>query len=258
MRRQLPPEPLSLAAMWSRRLGLFAATVAGLAILLVRTRALDPASALATLGAAVAVALAALLLFAAACATIWRSGARGFGVALVGLFFVVATLAYPAYLAYEAVRLPVLADVSTDPADPPDFSRSATALAARQGVNHPQPPPETRAVQRAAYPDAEPIVVDLELDDAVQTVLKAANVRGWRLVEQRPPGPKSGDAHLDFLDKTRLMGFDVDVTVRLHPLAGQTRIDVRSASRYGRHDFGSNANRISTFAEELQNQLDSR
>jgi uncharacterized protein (DUF1499 family) len=258
MRRHLPPEPLSVAALWSRRLGLLSALAAALAILLVRLHKMAPTAALTTLGVAVGLSLCALLLFGAACSSIWRSGARGVGVALGGLFFILLTLAYPAYLAVEAVRLPVLADISTDIADPPDFSRSSAAFKARGDVAHAALLPTARASQRTAYPDVEPIVVDLELDETVQMVLKTAAARGWRLVDQRPPGPRSGEAHLDFIDKTRLMGFDVDVTVRLRPLAGQTRIDVRAASRYGRHDFGSNAHRISAFAEELQNQLDQR
>jgi uncharacterized protein (DUF1499 family) len=48
------------------------------------------------------------------------------------------------------------------------------------------------------------------------------------------------------------------VTIRLRPLAGQTRIDMRSASRVGRHDFGANARRIQRFAQEVQAQLDAR
>ncbi len=256
MRRHLPPEPISQAALWSRRLGLFAAVVALLALALMRLHVLEPVAALTTLGAAVAIALGALLLFVAACVTIWRSGARGLGIALGGLFLIAATLAYPSYLAFEAVRLPKLADVSTDIADPPDFSRSSAALTARGGVSHPNPPPEARAGQRAAYPDVEPIVLDIEPDEAIPLVIRTAAARGWRLVDQRAPSPRSGEAHLDFLDTSRVFGFDVDVTVRLRPLAGQTRIDVRSASRYGRHDFGSNAHRIQAFADELQNQLD--
>ena len=54
------------------------------------------------------------------------------------------------------------------------------------------------------------------------------------------------------------MGFPEDVTIRVRPLAGQTRIDIRSASRFGRHDFGGNAGRIQRFAQELQTQLDAR
>ncbi len=256
MRRHLPPEPISQAALWSRRLGLFAAVVAALAVALLRLHVLDPVAALTALGAAVAIALGALLLFAAACVTIWRSGARGLGVALGGLFFIAATLAYPSYLAFQAVRLPRLADVSTDIADPPDFSRSSAALAARGGVSHPNPSPEARAGQRAAYPDVEPIVLDIETEDAIPLVIRSAAARGWRLVDQRAASPRTGEAHLDFLDTSRILGFDVDVTVRLRPLPGQTRIDVRSASRYGRHDFGANAHRIQAFADELQTQLD--
>jgi uncharacterized protein (DUF1499 family) len=256
MRRHLPPEPMSQAALWSRRLGLFAAVVAALAVGLLRLHVLDPVAALTTLGAAVAIALGALLLFVAACVTIWRSGARGLGIALGGLFFIAATLAYPSYLAFQAVRLPKLADVSTDISDPPDFSRSSAALATRGGVSHPNPSPEARAGQRAAYPDVEPIVLDIETEDAVPLVIRAAAARGWRLVDQRAASPRTGEAHLDFLDTSRILSFDVDVTVRLRPLPGQTRVDVRSASRYGRHDFGANAHRIQAFADELQNQLD--
>jgi uncharacterized protein (DUF1499 family) len=54
------------------------------------------------------------------------------------------------------------------------------------------------------------------------------------------------------------MGFPDDVTIRIRPLAGQTRVDVRSASRFGSHDFGTNARRIEKFIEELQTQLENR
>ncbi|NBU21594.1 DUF1499 domain-containing protein [bacterium] len=62
----------------------------------------------------------------------------------------------------------------------------------------------------------------------------------------------------DAVDRSLVMGFPQDVTIRLRPLAGQTRIDIRSASRIGKHDFGDNARRIQRFAQELQVQLDAR
>jgi len=256
MRRSLPPEPVSTAAVWSRRLGLFALTLAILAVALARAHKLDPPAALASIGGAIVVALAAVLLFVTACATIWRSGAQGFGRALGGLFFAALTLGYPAFLAVEAMRYPVLADVSTDIDDPPDFSRSRAALQARGGYTPPTPPAATRAAQAAAHPDVHPIVVDLDMDEALAAVMKTAATRGWRLVDKRPPNARSGDAHVDFLVKTRVMGFDEDATVRLRPLAGQTRRDLRAASRHGRHDFGENASRIEDFAEELQTQVE--
>ncbi|MFO1104452.1 MAG: DUF1499 domain-containing protein [Methylocystis sp.] len=258
MRRHLPPEPWSKVALWSRRFAIFAATVAILAILLGRLGAIDPPSALASLGGAMALALIALLLFCAACRVIWREGRRGAGAATAALFIAALTLGYPAYLAFEAVRLPVLSDISTDIANPPHFSFSKSAVEARNGFQPPGLPARMREAQRSAYPDVEPIVVDLDTDEAFALVLKTANARGWTLVDKRPPGGRSGDGHIDFIDKTLVMGFDDDITVRFKPLPGQTRIDLRSASRYGRHDFGANAKRITAFAEELQSQLDAR
>lgn len=258
MRRQLPQEPWSQAALWSRHIAIFAATVAVMSILLARAHVIEPASALASLGSAMALALVALLLFCAACVVIWRTGRRGTGAAVGAAIIATATLAYPAYLAIQALRLPVLADISTDIDSPPYFSFSRAAYVARKGFQPKGLPARAREGQRAAYPDVEPIVVDLDADEAFALVLKTAKAVGWKPVDQRPPGGRTGEGHADFLDRTLVMGFDEDITVRLKPLPGQTRIDLRSASRYGRHDFGANAARITAFAEELQSQLNGR
>lgn len=258
MRRHIPEEPVSITAVWSRRLAVFAATVALLAVALARLNVVEPLSALAILGGGIVVALAALLLFFAASAIIWRTGRQGLGQALGGLLVAALTLGYPSYLAFEAVRLPLLADISTDTVDPPRFSLSKAAMAARGGFTPAGVAAPARQEQHGAYGDVEPIVVDLDADEAFALVLKTAAARGWRVIEQHAPGGRSGEGHVDFLDRTLVMGFYDDVTVRLRPLAGQTRIDVRSASRYGRHDFGANAKRIEQFAEELQAQLDAR
>ena len=258
MRRHLPREPWSQAALWSRHVAFFAATVAMLATILGRFRVIDPSSALASLGAAVGLSLVALLLFGAACFIIWQTGRRGMSVAAAAALIAMITLAWPAYLAIEALRLPTLSDIVTDIDDPPYFSLSRTADAARDGFQPRALTPRARAAQRAAYPDVEPIVVDLDADEALSLVLKTAKELGWRLIDQRPPGGRTGDAHADFIDQSLILGLDEDITVRLRPLAGQTRIDLRSATRHGRHDFGANARRIESFAEELQVQLDNR
>jgi uncharacterized protein (DUF1499 family) len=258
MLRQIPEEPISSAAVWCRRLGLFSVPVAVIAVALARSGAVEPQASLAVLGGAILVALVALLLFFGACVIIWQTGRRGIGDALGGLMLAALTLAYPAYLAVQAVRLPVLADISTDPGDPPSFSLSQAALKARSGYRPPPYSPDSAEPQRAAYADIEPIVVDLDADEAFQLVLDTARKQGWRVVDQRSPNGRSGVGHVDFLVRTLVMGFDDDVAVRLRPLAGQTRIDVRSASRNGRHDFGANAKRIRQFAEELQEGLNEK
>jgi uncharacterized protein (DUF1499 family) len=115
-----------------------------------------------------------------------------------------------------------------------------------------------REAQRRAFPTVSPIVLELEAEEAWQMVLKAVAARKWLVVDQVKPGGRIGVGHIDAIDATLLMGFPQDVTIRLRPLAGQTRIDIRSASRFGRHDFGVNAQRIQRFAQELQAQLDAR
>jgi uncharacterized protein (DUF1499 family) len=235
-----------------------AVLIALFAVGMARLHTVEPTAALAVLGAAITLALVALLLFGAACADIWRTGRRGVAEAVGGLIMAALILAYPAYLSLQAIRLPVLADVSTDIADAPNFSFSGAAYKARAGFRTPTVPASARQEQAAAYPDVETIVVDIEVDEAFPFVLKAAAARGWRVIDQHPPGGRAGEAHADFLDRSLVMGFDEDITVRLRPLPGQTRIDLRAASRYGRHDFGANARRIERFAEELQTQLDAR
>lgn len=258
MRRHLPEEPMSAAAVWSRKIALMAVLVALLAVGMARLRSVEPTASLAVLGGAITLALVALLLLGAACVDIWRTGRRGVAQAAWALILTVLTLAYPAYLSFQAVRLPVLADISTDVVDPPNFSFSGAAFKARDGFRPPTLSAAARREQGEAYPDIETIIVDIDADEAFPLVLKAAAARGWRLVDQHPPGGRSGDGRADFLDRTLVMGFDEDITIRLRPLPGQTRIDLRAASRYGRHDFGANARRIEQFAEELQTQLAER
>jgi uncharacterized protein (DUF1499 family) len=258
MRHLILEEPYSVAAVWSRRLASFAIAVALISVVLARSGTIDIAAVLAVFGASILIACVAVLLAGAAAVIIWRLGRRGTGMVVASLFLSAITLAGPAYFTAQAVRLPLLNDVSTDLNEPPEFSRSPRAIAARGDIDHGAIPAEWRDAQRKAYPSLQPIVLDLDVDDAWPLVLKAIEARKWRIVEQTKPGGRIGIGHIDAVDRTRIMGFSDDVTIRVRPLAGQTRIDVRSASRYGRHDFGANASRVQAFSNELQAQLDAR
>jgi uncharacterized protein (DUF1499 family) len=98
------------------------------------------------------------------------------------------------------------------------------------------------------------VLLDLEADDAYKAVLKIAAAKHWQIVEQIPPGGRSGIGHVDAVVRGLVLGLRDDVTIRIRPLAGQTRVDIRSVSRVGRHDFGNNANRIEQFAAALQTE----
>lgn len=254
MRRLILEEPYSRAAIWSRRLAVFALAVAATAVALSRAGAVEPAGALAVLGASLVLACLAGLLSATAAIVIWRTGRRGAGIASVGLILALALLAYPAWLSWRAITLPAINDVSTDldPQTPVNFLRSIKALEARGGRTPPEPDAEAREAQERAYPKVQPILVDMEANEAYQLALEAAKTRGWRIVDAIAPSVREGVGHIDASDKSLFLGFVDDIAIRIKPEANQTRIDIRSASRIWRHDFGANARRIRKFSDAVQ------
>ena len=257
MRHLIIEEPYSDSALWSRRLAFFAIAVIMTGVLLARV-GLDPFAVLAVLGSAIMIACLAILCAGAATIAIWRTGRRGVGRLLAGGFIAALVLAYPSYLAYQTLRLPALHDISTDVEDPPAFSLSQHALAIRKGFVPAPVPAAWRERQLAAYPDIQPIILDLDGDDAYQTVLHTIAARHWTIVEAHPPGGRFGLGHVDAIARGLVLGFANDVTIRVRPLAGQTRIDIRSVSRIGRHDFGANDRRILAFADELKTEADQK
>ncbi|MBV9558446.1 MAG: DUF1499 domain-containing protein, partial [Pseudolabrys sp.] len=120
-RRPFTEEPVSRLAAWSARLGIFALAVAALSVVIVRSGYLEIVPAMATFGAALVCAGLAILLALASSVPIWRQGLSGVGRAVLGFFLGCALLAYPGYLGFRATRLPAIADVTTNPNNPPRF-----------------------------------------------------------------------------------------------------------------------------------------
>lgn len=259
MRRLILEEPVSRAAVWSRRAAIFALATAGVAIVLSRFGGVEPAAALTVFSAALALAFLAVLLAGAAAVVIWRTGRRGAGQAALGLALSLALLADPAYLTIAALRLPAINDVTTDLDSPPSFMISAKAREARAGRAPPPWNAETGAQQKAAYPEVQPILVDLEAAQAYELALRIAKDLGWRVVDANPPNLRvDGVAQIEAVDRSLLFGFADDIVIRIRPLASQTRIDLRSSSRIGKHDFGANARRIDRFTAAVQESMQER
>ena len=68
--------------------------------------------------------------------------------------------------------------------------------------------------------------------------------RKWRVVDARAPLAGRRDGRIEAVARTAIMGFRDDVVIRIRPDPDGARIDIRSTSRYGRHDFGTNAARV--------------
>lgn len=248
---RLPFARDSRFTLWAERIALLAIPLAVLAILLARSGRAEPAHAVGVLVVAALLAMLALAVAGVGAIDMWRNGRTGLVRLFRTIVFALAVLGGPAYLAFEAGRLPLLNDVTTDLDEPPEFSRSAAALAARKGHVPPVRDPRERERQRPAYPDIRPLVLDMEADQAFRLVLEAVQALRWRVIEQSAPGGRSGQGRIEAVAETMLMRFQDDITIRLRPTPAGTRVDIRSASRIGRHDFGANAKRIRRLVEEI-------
>jgi uncharacterized protein (DUF1499 family) len=251
IRRRIAEEPTSRLAIWARRFAMFSLPVAMLAIIIGRTGLLEFGPVLVTFGAALVLAFIGIALAFGAFVVIWRDGLDGLGYALFAALVGVLLLGYPTYLGIKGYNLPPISDITTDPIDPPRFE--AIARVRNRDAN-----PVAYAglyaaeLQHAAYPDVEPLFTDANAQaayDATMTVL--TKKRKWRVIDQRPPLTGRREGHIEAVARTAIMGFPDDVVVRIRADGDGARVDARSASRYGRYDFGTNAARIKSLLDDI-------
>ena len=159
------------------------------------------------------------------------------------------------YLGVKAYRLPAIYDITTDPIDPPKFEAIAR-LRPRDANPVAYAGLYTAEQQRVAYSDIEPDLTTASPQEAYNAVLKVIAKRKWHVVDARPPqayAPRDG--LIEAIARTPILGFRDDVAVRVRATQEGSRIDVRSASRYGRHDLGTNAARVRALIDEVDEAL---
>lgn len=249
-------EPVSPLASWARRLAVFSLVATPASILVVRFGFLDFKPALATFFAALACAGLSIVVSLAAFIAIWQNGSRGMTRILLALVLNTLILAYPAYLLYKYKTLPPIHDITTDPIDPPRFDALAR-LRTSEGMNSPVYPGLYSAEQqRIAYPDIEPISLDVSPQKAYDVTLQLVTRRKWLIIDERPPLPPQRIGRIEAVARTPVMGFREDVSIRVVPYEDGSRVDIRSSSRYFEHDFGSNAARITKLTDDLNEIID--
>jgi len=254
-RRRLADERTSRLAIWARRCALFSLAATVLAIAIVRSGLLEIVPALATFAGSLLFAVFAIVLALGALVVIWKDGIDGAGHAFAALAISIALLAYPGYLGVRAYRLPMINDVTTDPVDPPRFDVVAR-LRPRGTVEYAGL--YAAEQQRIAYPDIEPLRVSVTPQIAYEETMKVIAKRKWRPLVDRAPQPGRRDGQIELVARTAIMGFRDDVAIRIRVDPEGARIDVRSASRYGRHDFGANASRIRGLLEDIDDLINLR
>ncbi len=165
-------EPVSGLANWARNLAVFSVVAVLVSIIIVRFGFLEMKPALATFFGALAIAGISILVGFAAFVAIWRNGTRGMARILLAFLIDALVLGYPAFLAVQYRRLPPIHDITTDPIDPPRFEALAR-LRTGEGTNTAVYAGLYSAErQRQAYPDIEPVDLEIPADRAYAIALK--------------------------------------------------------------------------------------
>jgi uncharacterized protein (DUF1499 family) len=253
-RYTLADEPMSRLAIWARRMALFSLSAVIVSIIIVRSEWLDIGPAITTFVVALAPSILALTLALAALVVIWTDGLRGLGRTFAAMAIAMGLLAYPAYLAYRAYKLPWLYDITTDPIDPPRYEALAR-LRPRDANPIAYAGLYAAERQRAAYPDIEPLDEDATPEVAFKVALAVITKRKWIIIDRRPPQPTRREGHIEAVARTLIMGLRDDIVVRVRGGADGSRIDVRSSSRFGSFDFGSNATRVRALINDIDDAI---
>jgi uncharacterized protein (DUF1499 family) len=198
-------------------------------------------------GAYVAIAAAALSLLLLLLSAVNRRFGAGV-VAIAVLTFTAALLYIPWQHWQRAQQAPVIHDITTDTQNPPAYVALRNARkAAPNAVDYPGE--ATARQQRAAYPNVQPIVISAPRSRVLNAVQAKAQAAGWQI---------AAITHntLEATAVTRWFGFKDDVVIRLTEQENGIRVDMRSASRLGASDVGTNALRIETFLNGLRERLE--
>jgi uncharacterized protein (DUF1499 family) len=173
---------------------------------------------------------------------------RGFVAAFLAIVIGAAGAWVPLHWFLEAQHRPAINDITTDTASPPPLV--ATAQLRRGAPNPPAYPKDNAAIQRAAFPDIEPVILAVPPAEAFKRVERVATALGWEIVARVP-----ADGRLEAIATSPWFGFRDDIVVRIRPQGPGSRIDIRSKSRIGEADLGGNAERVRTFIARLKAEI---
>lgn len=176
--------------------------------------------------------------------------------AAVGIVLALGVFGYLLAQTVQARAAAMLHEVSTDLDDPPAFVAIEQARQRLPGTNPSAYISEMKvrdttidvpAAQRRHYPDIQPLTLDVTPDEAYARAERTIRELGWEVLAASPE-----EGRIEATDTTRFFGFKDDIAVRIRPANGGARVDVRSKSRVGLSDAGTNAKRVRRFLELMQ------
>ncbi len=176
------------------------------------------------------------------------AGRRGgwAAVAVIGIVVGAGSAYVPWKFAQMGRAVPPINDITTDTANPPAFEAvmPLREAAKAEPVTY---NPDFPAMQKQAFPDIAPEHLNLPVDRAFSIALDGVHKMGWKIV-----AADGERGRIEATDTTFWYGFTDDIVVRVSADDGGSRIDVRSKSRVGRGDFGTNARRVRAYLAAIK------
>lgn len=192
---------------------------------------------------------AAVIALCGAIAALLTRQLRSAGLALFGVVVGMIIFTVPFSWRATARAVPPIHDISTDLDQPPSF---VAILPLRRDAPNPAEygGSEVALQQRDAYPDIKTVRLNVRPEEAFSRALAAARDLGWEIVAAVP-----AEGRIESTDTTFWFGFTDDIVIRVTPAADHSLIDIRSVSRVGRSDVGTNARRIRAFTQKIVTPL---
>jgi len=249
------PARLTRASLWVGAGGLLLILICGpvyrFGMVGVRAALLTLVAGLVILVAATLLTIIGLLVASARKVRIPRAAA------VVGIIVGLAASGYLLSWIERAKSAPPIHEISTDLADPPAFVAVTALRTQSHAVNPPEYVPlvhgpggtiiDVPQMQRLHYPDIQPLQLAAAPAAALESAQRAALRLGWEIVAFVP-----AEGRLEATDTTAFFGFKDDVVVRVRASAGGARLDLRSKSRVGLSDVGTNAARARAFLKLVE------
>lgn len=242
-------------ARWTTRVALFSVSLAIVALAAHRFGPMPTLTAFNLVIVAFAGAIVALTLGLASSIIIWRQGCAGAVRVTVGIILALGLLCWPLAFLPAYRNLPAINDVTTDASSPPKFVELMKQRG--PGTNTSAYPVSYAKLQAQAYPDLKPMFIDRPVDETFEIAREAVFRQKMNIVREQTPenaGGKTGV--IEAIDRTLIFGLYDDISVRVEGDAARSRIDLRSASRFGRHDLGRNAERMRRLMREIVARLE--
>lgn len=192
-----------------------------------------------------AAAISALGIIAARPAT----DKRGLFRAIVGLVIAVPVIVIPSLWKQLAQTVPPIHDITTDTETPPAY---VAVVPLRKDAPNSLEYGGTiiAGQQKEAYPDIKTLVLNITPAEVFDAALATIRDLNWEIIAE-----DKDNGHIEATDTTFWFGFKDDVVIRISPFDGGCKLDIRSVSRVGKSDVGTNAERIRSFLTQLKTRL---